>query len=464
MKRRFHLCSLGFGLLLFACQTVNIPPPYKSYTSKEISDAPPSYISIPLSMDLTPYLKTVEKTVPTVFEGSKEQCEGLSISYGFNRSPIQFIGMNDRIDYTVEGGLWLKANYCPGCQYIFNKSGDCVIPRVYVSCGIKEPLRRFTLGYSSQLYLNSTYNLTSKTHVNYFNLDDPCSITFVGYDITQTVEREVRKELIKLEGTIDENIQKIDIKSYLSSAWNEMQKPIPIPSFGYLTLQPKALSVHSLAFKGNTFHCTTTMAISPSVFTDKKEIKTQALPPLTSLKSSDEFNLEVPINIGYDSLSSMLNQLVKGQEIKIKNKKIVIEKASIYGSQNDQLILEVTFGGFRHGTFYLIGKPVLFIERKELRLDSLNFELKTKSVLLQTAKWLFDTRISKMIQEKSHFSYASALDQAVKAMESGINSPLNESLTLQGQISNTEITSIQLKEAYASLFISLKGNLKLNIK
>lgn len=463
MKGLYFLYTF-FILTVCSCKSIYIEPPTKSLRQEILPLASKSYISVPFSLDLTPYLTKAEQSIPTIYKGEKQQCEGLSVSYGFNRSPMKFNGAGNKIHCAIEGGLWLKANYCPKCQYLFDNDGNCIVPRVHVSCGVKEPLRRFNLEYSSTLSIGNAYNIISKTQFNAFKLIDPCNITFVGYDITQTVEKEVRKELVKLEGTIDENIQKVALKPLLMDAWMALQNPISIQDFGFLNLYPSELSIHNLLFNGNSLNGVTTIAIRPIVSSEKTELKIQPLPPISEIQTAEHFSLEIPVHISYDSLSSFMNQFLKGQEIVIKKRKIMVERVGVYGTKNHQLIIELKFNGFRHGTLYLLGTPSLNKDKKELSLDSLDFDLETKGGLLNTARWIFDSRITKMIQEKAHFSYAQLLNTTLKNIEHAMNTKLNESISLQGKVSKTQINMIQLNERHISIFLALEGNLKLKIK
>ena len=464
MKDLFYVVFLGVSILVNACKIVNIPPPQKNIKPSTYPTTPISYVSIPLHFNLSPYLKMVDHEIPSVYEGSKEQCEGLSVSYGFNRSPLRFKAVSNGLNCSVEGGLWLKANYCPKCHDLFDKEGTCVVPRVHVSCGLKEPLRRFSLDYTSRIHLGSAYNVVSKTQVGNFSLKDPCNISFIGYDITKTVEQEVRKELIKLEEVIDENIQKISLKPYVADAWREMQKPIPLEGLGFLYLKPTNLSIHSLEFIENSIKGVTTIALMPSVRSEKIVESLQPLPPLGDFKSPENFNLEVPVTISYDTLTSLFNPFVKGLELSLKKKKIIFESVSVYGTQNEKLIIQLVFKGFRRGTIYLLGKPSIHAEKKEVRLEAVDFELKTKGVLLNMARWIFDAQITQAIQDKTHFSYDGLMQQAVKEIERGMNTSLSETITIQGKVIDASIKSLNLNDSFLTLYFALEGNLKLNIK
>ena len=49
-----------------------------------------STVYVPIKINLLPYLKDTEKSLPKSFTGKEENCSGVSYSYEFNRNPIQF--------------------------------------------------------------------------------------------------------------------------------------------------------------------------------------------------------------------------------------------------------------------------------------------------------------------------------------------------------------------------------------
>ena len=58
-----------------------------------------------------------------------------------------------------------------------DEKGSCVIPRVYLSCGEDEPMRRFSLDYSTAIKVASDYTFNTATTLKKFQLLDPCQMT-----------------------------------------------------------------------------------------------------------------------------------------------------------------------------------------------------------------------------------------------------------------------------------------------
>jgi hypothetical protein len=62
-----------------------------------------SIISLPIEINLLPYLKETEKNIPKSLVGDQNQCDGVSYAYVFEREPIAFEGKGKWLNYEVKG-------------------------------------------------------------------------------------------------------------------------------------------------------------------------------------------------------------------------------------------------------------------------------------------------------------------------------------------------------------------------
>ena len=243
---RYWIFVLPF--LFVACKSIDIATPEFRTIPLPAVNNQVSTLTIPVQINLKSYLKEVETSLPMAFSGAEEQCEGISFSYRFFREPIAFTYKTDGLYYTVDGKFDLKLNYCPKCVYLFDKKGTCTIPRIYTDCGIDDPMRKVKVAYSTKINLTPTFKFDASTKLEKFDMLDPCKITVFNYDATSEVKKQVSGELKALEKEIDKQIESVDIRSSMKDVWNELQEPLAIESYGFLYLQPKALSLGKMAF------------------------------------------------------------------------------------------------------------------------------------------------------------------------------------------------------------------------
>lgn len=457
------LFSVFVLFLLAACKPIEPLAPNQRVLEKPVDNPIISNVSIPIEFDLKKQLKQIENSLPNTFDGKEEQCEGISFTYKFVREPIDFTFKPSELYYEVDGKFELKLNYCPKCHELWD-GGSCTIPRIYTSCGVGEPMRRVKVGYSTSVDINSNYKFQSKTELKKFEILDPCKITVFKYDATTEVKKQIKGQLIKLEDEIDKQIQAIDLKSMLEDVWKELQQPITLDTYGFMYLFPKSMAFSKPSFSKDKVNIDLNLVVSPIVSTNKREIKEIALPKLEDYKKKKGFDLSVDIKASYDSLSSILNKQMKGKILDLKGKKIIITQLAINGTQDNKMLFKMTFEGAKKGTLYLTGVPQIDTVKQILYMDQLDFDLETKSVLLKSAKWLFNDKILQEIKTNAVFEMTTLLEDSRKMISKQLSTNINDDVAMKGNIDEIKIKTIYLSEQSIIVRAELNGDLKLKIK
>lgn len=451
-------------VVLYSCKTIDPIAPSESI--KPIPDIGEVYstISIPIEINLKSQLDEVEKSLPESFEGSQQQCEGVSYNYKFIRDPIDFELKNSSISYEVDGKFQIKLNYCPSCIGLFGKE-SCTVPRIYASCGLNgEPMRKATIAYNSEISLSSNYKFISKTGLKKFQIHDPCEITVFKYDVTDKLKKEIKKELQKLEKDIDKQIESIDVKTQLNDAWVSLTKPISIDKYGFLYLNPKAISMSQLDFENKKVQLNLNLKIAPFVSTNPTDIPKISLPNLSEYHKEKGLDMTLDIRTSYDSLSSFVNQSFKGYEFEIKNKKITVQQLVVFGTLDSKMVLKMTFDGVKNGVLYLIGTPKLDAENQKIYLEEVEFDVKTKSILLKSAKWLFSERIIQEIKKYAVFDLASMVSDAKNTINNQLNATITKGVYMNGKVEDIFIRDLYLDSRNLIVRTNFQGELKLKIE
>jgi hypothetical protein len=450
-------------IIFSACKSIEPIPPKIKLLEPTISKAKTSSISIPIEVNLENYFSLADKSIPKTFSGGVSSCEGLSYNYELNRDLISFTTIPTGIEYSTSVNYKLDLSYCPKCTDLFDKNGNCIVPRFFGSCGINEPLRRADISFSSNLRLDPNFKLKSTTSLKNLTLVDPCKITLVNYDITSILDKEIRKEVKSIETEIDKQISIIDIKSTCAIAWQQLQNDIPIGNYGYLNFSPNSISLSKLNYDKNKLNFNLGIELFPSLKTEKTEIKAIPLPNLTEFKKKEGFEMTVDLNLSYDSLTSWIGRELNKTAMDIEKRKIIIDSIKCIGADGKRILLGLNFYGFRKGKLFLSAQPILDQDKQELRFSDIQLDIQTKDVLLATAKWLMNDQIVKKVEEKSIFNLKPYLLDAKKEISLSLNQNLDKNIHLQG-----EVTNLLLNELYPlknNLFIrsTISGKLKLKI-
>ena len=455
---------LGMLLVFASCKTISVvAPTHSTIVAPPIKQAASS-LNIPVEIEMKSYLKMTEEALPKKFIDSVYQCEGVSLSYIFVREPIDFKFKNSSIDYEVDGKFELKLNYCPKCHELWDKNGSCTIPRVYVSCGSgNEAMRRVKVAYTTNISLGENYKFKSTTELKKFNVLDPCKITLFKYDATPEVEKQVTAQLISLENDIDKQIEALDVKSSLKDVWDELQKGLPISTHGFLYIQPKSIGMSELEFRNNKVFLDMHLAVYHFVSTEEQKEKMSALPPLEKAGGKSGFNLNLDIRASYDSLSAFVGKEFVGEEFDFKGKKIFVTGIKISGAQDQKLVFKMGFDGVKKGAVYLSGTPVLDTLTQKISLKDLDFDVQTKSVLLKTAKWMFNKRILDELEKSTVFELKDLLNESKSNIVSAINTEITKGVKMSGAVRKISLKEIYLDKNSMLLRSGVSVTLKIKI-
>ncbi len=450
--------------VLIACKTVEPSLPELSIKNQDKIEPEVSRLNVDIEVNMKGMFAEAEKSTPLRFKGASSSCEGVSYTYAFTRKPIVFSTLPSQLETKIEGGFSLDLSYCPLCVTLWNGKESCTVPRISGSCGLNEKKRGYTMRYLTTLGLSRDYRLISKTKLKEFTIKDPCELTFLNYDVTERVEKEIEKELKSMQSKMDEDIESIEVKSKIEKAWKELQQSIPISPYGFLQLNPLSFSTTDLRYEGETAKFSLSLFFSPIITTEQKPKSYQ---PLTEMIPNDRlegFSILADAAASYDSLSSILTNEFKDDVISIKGREIVVRNLKVIGCQSNRLVLRLEFDGYRKGRVYLVCTPEMDIDQQVLTLNNIDFELKTKAFLLKSAEWLLSNRIRNEIAKKAKIDMSENLNSLLTTLESKLNGSLAPGVNVHSQLDQLRLNSLVLGETHLYIRTKLSGKVKIAIE
>jgi hypothetical protein len=458
---------ISFLLLgLFSCKTITIELPVPDFkVVAEVSAPEPSFLSLQTELALKPYLTEADKSLDKKFSGEEDQCEGIRYNYNFERDPLSFQLKDKEVLCDIDGKFDLSLSYCPDCQNVFGEP-MCIIPRVNASCGVGEPKRKVHISYKSKIAISENFELKSQTKLHEFTLIDPCKITVFRYDATPTIEKEVRASLVQLEKEVDKQLASAPINRTMTEVWKTLQEPILVEPYGYFYLRPQQIGIEDLTLKneGQKAYFTTQMVAQPLFSTNAVTLPKSRLPkntPQPNATTTSVFNLRTVAS--YDSINRFLLRDFDTQQIKITDKKYInIDRVQILGPQGERLVLSVQFSGTKKGTLYLVVQPYIDLQQ-HLRIREVDYELRTKSVLLNSAKWMLNSKLKEQITANIDVDLSPILTESKAAIEQQINREISKGVWLEGKIDELSVQNLLLTTGFLVVDLRLSGRLKLKI-
>ena len=429
----------------------------------EIPKAKPSYIKIPIKINLKPYFDETEKSIDRTFKGEESQCSGVSIKYVFNRDPIEFEGKGNKLRFDVDGKYRLWLNYCAACTDVFASDPYCIASRIYASCGVGEPMRKIHVGYETKISVTNDFKLKSDTKLRKIKALSPCKITVFDYDATSRLETEVEAVLVDMEKDIDKEIGAIDLRPMMATTWDLMGEPTDLEGYGFLELNAQAIGMDEIVYKGDTAYFNAVLKAYPRILSRKSGKEVKELPNLSSYRDRDGFDINMDVYSRYDSLSSILTRNIAGKELVVKGKQIIFDSIQIFGANNKQLHIKINFSGSKTGEVYLTGTPVFVADSQYISFPDIEFDVKSKSALLKSAKWFFDKKVTKMLREETEIDLSPYMETLRDELNKNLSMELSEGVSMTGKVKEITVEMIQPRGNQLHIQLHSLGNLAIKL-
>jgi hypothetical protein len=413
----------------------------------KIDSLPESQIDIPIQINLRPLYALAEKNVDTVFtspnypDGWIQADCATRYKYRFRRSPLSMT-MN---------GTTLNLAFT-GYYQIVGSTRACVNGTVLspwtpaCRCGFDEPERRVNVSFSNTFQLQPDFVLNSRIVRNEPKAIDKCAVCFWGEDITSEVIKGLKEELDASKKSMDSAYGRFNLRPYMQQAWNMLNDVYAIPGVGYFSLHPKKLRMENINAKNDLLNINIGISATPVISFARQEIAPSSVPNLTNANNPGGFNVHLEAALQYDSLSNVLNGYLVNKRFDVTEgifkKHIIVQRTAVSGDDDGNLNIKVDFTGSFDGTAYFVGKPTYNVENKTIEVQDLDYDLKTKNLLLKTAKWLFNKKILNELKSYTSFDLSQYYDTASKSLNSWLNREWTRGISGSGSVTDLKLTSV----------------------
>lgn len=198
-----------------------------------------------------------------------------------------------------------------------------------------------------------------------------------------------------------------------------------------------------------------TALLVPPAPTPMPELVPAATLPAGLSTTSGKLEIDLPIAATAAELSPWAARAFRNQRFRLdKRREMTVADASL-GTVEDQLVLALDFStsptgksGERQarGRIYLRGRPHFDPESRRLRLEDLEFDLATRSLLLRLAEWLHRPQLLAQLQRRAVLDVAPLLAQVQGEAEQAMRN-LRWPAGLRGEIrlDPIAVTGIEVK-------------------
>ncbi|HMU59224.1 MAG TPA: DUF4403 family protein [Chitinophagaceae bacterium] len=466
----------GFAILLsfyfYSCATaqkINPENPDQSPGNFKLDSLPNSEINIPIQVNLKPMYAMAEKSVDTLFTSPKYPDEWVQdgcdvrYKYSFRRSKLQISGAGSSLNLGFTGYYKIvgSTRLCVRGTVVSPWTPPC-------RCGFDEPERRVNVSFTNSVNVLPDYKVSVNFKRNEPQPLDKCEVCFWGQDITTQVLKGLIAELDAAKKDLDKNYGSVDLKPRFQQVWDQMNKVYNLYGLGWLQVNPQKVRINNLYVKNDSLNIFLGLSAKPVISFERPLEKYSKIPNLSPFSRQQGFSIFLDAVLSYDSLSNIINQNLKGFEYNFKKafvkKKFIVDECKVYGGGFEKLIIKVNFSGTNTGVVYLVGKPVYDKEKRTIEIRDVDFDVKSKNVLLGSADWIFDKKITNEIQKQAKFELGSYIDTAKFTMNQQLNRELMKGIRSWGNIKDISLIGIYPMQQQLVIRSNCTGDLAVKVE
>ena len=451
-----------FALLLMSCgsskkATVSAPLIQDSLPPLQISE-----IDIPIKVYLPPLLTRMETMVPKEFTSDKwpdytqSSCD-FRYKYKFIRTPIRF-SINNNQAAIVFGGNYQIAGSRSVCA--FDKP---VAPWISGSCGFgNEPLRRVNINMNSWINFLPDYKVRTRTELTQLVPIDKCQVTLLNTDMTGEVMDSIKASVAGFAHILDSSIAALDFSNTLKMVTAKSSRKIPMSKYGYLQVKPMSVRISPAIQVKDTLVMTAGVSGYAELTSDSSDLSNiSVFPSLQTTAAREGISIYANSHFDYGFLSKMITDTIQDKVFEMDGQTFVIKRVDVAATAQRQLEIRVGFTGSRKGTFILYGSPVLNVEKQTITIPDINYDIKTKDIVLSVGEKLFRNRIINSLKEKSVVDLPALIEKNRQQLDAQFNRPITNKFYTRGKLQDIRITGIVVGKDVLHLQTFIKANVQL---
>jgi hypothetical protein len=461
---------LSFILLLAASCSKKIIPdkPFLTKTNFRMDSLPESELNIPIQVNMKPLYQLAEKNVDTVFTSPNWPNDWVNIDcanrykYQFRRGPLQFSASGNTMSLAFAGFYKIigSTRVCLGNTVISPWTPPC-------RCGFDEGERRVNVSFANSVKILPDHKINLSINRQEPVPIDKCTVCFFGVDITGQVMNGLKTELDYAKKAIEDSFGVVDLKPQVQQLWNKLNTSYNLYGLGWLKINPQKIKLINLFARNDSLNIFLGMTAKPVISFERSADLMTLAPNLDNSISRPGFNIFLDAVLHYDSLSNILNAQLQGKEFDLSNGKqkriIRVQDCRIYGTGNERLIIKMSFTGSNSGIAYFTGKPFYDENKKMIEVRDIDFDVKTKNLLLKSADWLFNKRITNEIASVSKFDLSHYVDTAKTMINKQLNVEWIKGIKSYGKINDLKIAGFYPLSEHFIIRSNASGDLLIKV-
>ena len=327
------------------------------------------------------------------------------------------------------------------------------------------------LRYKTKLAINRDWSIHTTTVSDGYVWTKKPAVKIGGIDVPLTLVANLLlpSNLQSFSQQIDDLVaNSFDFRGFAEVGWQMLFNPIKIPGTYEAWISVTPYSVALVPVQGSAGHVRFGAAITSDVECLLDNVpysgKVTALPNIQPLEiPSDAFRINMLTDIPFTTINRIITEQMGDSTFVFGNRRIKFETFRVYGT-NERMAVETTVSGSVKGTLYLTGIPYFNPEDTTLRIKDLKFDLKTRNLMTNSAKWLFSGKIERMIARSVAIPFKSNISETEQQISRFFNHyPLGYGFEMNGKLARLSVSELHLSPESVKANVVFSGNLALVI-
>ena len=451
---------LIFFLSFISCRTIRPERPPESYLQADFHP-PYSNINIPVQVDIKKAERMLNRQLQgflyadTSFENNNN--DNLMIK-AWKKNDIALAMEGNQLSYSIPLMVWIKK------RFVLESFGFSV-------SDTKEVNAEILLKFKTRLSLNKDWTISSLTTSDGYEWLSTPVLRLGPVNVPLPVISDVL--LSSNQKTINTEIDRairasFDLKKGMQKIWTDIQTPIKLGEEYPLWARITPVEVRTVPLQSSAGVINQSIGIK-ALFElfygiEPEHTVTEVLPDLKITSRLDnDLNISMMLDIPFSHINELARKQLIGYQTTQGKYNITIMDVFLYGNA-DKLMVALNISGSLNGSVYLSGKPFYDKETSSLRIQDLDFDIRTKNVLLKSASWIFHHNLLQAIGSKLVYPVGEELKSTRNQLQAYLegNGKL-EYFRISGNINHLDLDDILITRESVKALFSFSGSLNISL-
>jgi hypothetical protein len=162
-------------------------------------------------------------------------------------------------------------------------------------------------------------------------------------------------------------------------------------------------------------------------------------------------------------VSAFLQEEVGGTEFERRGRMVRLDSVRVFGVGGGRLAVEVLTSGDVVSRLFLTGTPELDPATGVFSIPDLDYDVRTRSVLIATLAWLGNSTVRDLLRQRASWPATPAVDWLEDRLMEGLNRNLSDELRVSGAVEGIKILGIHARRDVLLIRVSATGSARLYV-